>query len=150
MVAFAMSISFMSCKNEAGKDAASAEQKSTTENVEQKVDLLDLVAKVKAEGANWSVDEWKEAFKSALVALKPMMEKISGFQAKLKGANEEEAAKLMTEMEAQMKEFEPIEKAMNEFEEAARATENGKKVIDDEEWGKQMMKELGFPEDMDI
>lgn len=150
MVAFAMSISFMSCKNEAGKDAASAEQKSTTENVEQKVDLVELVAKVKAEGANWSVDQWKDAFKSALIALKPMMETMSEFQAKLKGAKEEDAAKIMSELEAKSKEFEPIEKAMAEFEEAAKATENGKKVLDDEEWGKQMMKELGFPEDMGI
>ena len=116
MVAFAMSISFMSCKNEAGKDAASAEQKSTTENVEQKVDLVELVAKVKAEGANWSVDQWKDAFKSALIALKPMMETMSEFQAKLKGAKEEDAAKIMSELEAKSKEFEPIEKAMTEFE----------------------------------
>ena len=150
MVAIAMSISYMSCKNEAGKDAASGEQKSAVENVEQKVDLAALVEKVKAEGANWSIDEWKDAFKQALIALKPMMTSMSEFQNKLKGAKDDEAAKLMTEMEAKVKEYEPLEKAMTEFEEAAKATENGKKVLDDEEWGKQMMKELGFPEDMNL
>ena len=150
MVAIAMSISYMSCKNEASKDAASGDQKSAVENVEQTVDLAALVEKVKAEGANWSIDEWKDAFKQALMALKPMMTSMMDLQKKAEGAKEEDLAKIMDEAQAKQKEFEPLQKAMEEFEEAAKATENGKKVIDDEEWGKQVLKELGFPEDMDI
>ena len=37
---------------------------------------------------------------------------------------------------------------MSEFEEAAKATENGKKVIEDEEWAKSLAKELGLPDDI--
>ena len=37
---------------------------------------------------------------------------------------------------------------MEEFTEAANATDNGKKVFNDEEWAKQTLKELGYPEDV--
>ena len=55
---------------------------------------------------------------------------------------------MLGELEAKAKEMEPFEKAMDEFSKAAEASENGKKVIDDEEWGKQVLKELGYPEDI--
>lgn len=143
-----MSISYMSCKNEAGKDAASGEQKSAVENVEQTVDLAALVEKVKAEGANWSIDEWKDAFKQVMTAVKPMLLSMKEMSTKMEKASDADMAKIASEVEAMQKEFEPMEKAMTEFQEAAAATENGKKVIDDEEWGKQMLKELGIPEDL--
>ena len=34
---------------------------------------------------------------------------------------------------------------MDEFPEIASGTENGKKVVDDEEWCEETMKELGVP-----
>jgi hypothetical protein len=35
---------------------------------------------------------------------------------------------------------------MDEFTQIAESTENGKQVANDEEWGKQLFKELDIPE----
>ena len=145
-VAF-MGLTMMSCTaNEGAKPAAEGEQ--AVENVEQKVDLNEIVAKAKAEGANWSVDQWKDAFKSMLIGMKPMMDFMMDMKEKMEKGSEADQLKLLGELEAKAKEMEPFEKAMEEFNAAAEATENGKKVADDEEWGKQVLKELGYPEDV--
>ena len=52
------------------------------------------------------------------------------------------------DLEKNQAEYERIEKLFEELNTAASATANGKAVIDDEEWGNAVMKELGFPEDM--
>ena len=112
------------------------------------VNINEVVAKAKAEGANWSVDEWKAAFKDMLIGMKPMMDFVKDFKEKLEKGSDADKVKMLGELEAKAKEMEPFEKAMDEFSKAAEASENGKKVIDDEEWGKQVLKELGYPEDI--
>lgn len=145
-VAFAMSIGFVSCANTGENTAAAGDDKAKTENVEKKVDINELVAKAKAEGANWSVDEWKAAFKDLFIAAKPLLDFMKDFKEKLE-KDPAAAAALMEGMEKN-NEFDAIDKAMDEFTNAAGATENGKKVMDDEAWAKQMLKELGYPEDI--
>ena len=63
LVACAMTIGFISCANTGENTAAAGDDKANTENVEQKVDMNEIIAKAKAEGANWTVDQWKDAFK---------------------------------------------------------------------------------------
>ena len=96
-VAIALCLGMNSCKNEAAatdKETPSTEQISqetsdsngpTTESTEQFSDATsqttdnpseataDLLAKAKAEGANWSVDQWKGAFKDMMLIAKPMI-----------------------------------------------------------------------------
>ena len=142
-------LTMMSCtSNEGTKPAAADGEKPAAEKVEEKVDINELVAKAKAEGANWSVDEWKAAFKSMLIGVKPMLDFMKDMKEKMEKGSEADKIKMLGELEAKAKEMEPFEKAMDEFNNAAQATENGKKVADDEEWGMQVLKELGYPEDV--
>ena len=55
---------------------------------------------------------------------------------------------IMADVKSLEDEFKPLETLMNEFEDIAKATENGKVVMDDEEWGNALKKELGLPDDM--
>lgn len=144
-----MGLTMIACtSNEGTKPAAADGEKPAAEKVEEKVDINELVAKAKAEGANWSVDEWKAAFKSMLIGVKPMLDFMKDMKEKMEKGSEADKIKMLGELEAKAKEMEPFEKAMDEFNNAAQATENGKKVADDEEWGMQVLKELGYPEDV--
>lgn len=148
MITLVMGISLMSCQGNATADATKTGDSTAVEEqvVEKKVDINELLAKAKAEGANWSVDEWKAAFKEVLIALKPMLDFMKDFKEKLE--KDPAAAAALMEDEQKTKELESYEKLMEEFTDAANATDNGKKVFNDEEWAKQTLKELGYPEDV--
>lgn len=121
-----MSLGFVSCKNSGA-------------------DLKSIVEKAKTEGSKWTVDEWKTAFKDAVMAVKPAYEKMASVAKKAEGITDaSELAKVMEEMQQVQKDNADVEKLMKEFEEIAKATENGKAVADDEEFGKQVMKEAGL------
>ncbi len=148
MFAFVLCLGMNSCKKEAPAAGADAE-KAATEKVEEAPSLADVVAKAKAEGANWSVDEWKESFKSMALAIKPMMVKLSEIQKKVDAEMEKDPSKALGMLEDLKKvqdEFPDFEKLMDEFTQIAESTENGKQVANDEEWGKQLFKELDIPE----
>ena len=147
IVAAAGLMAFAACGNKSEAPAANDEQAATEQAAAEDVpSLADLVAKAKAEGANWSVDEWKEQFKLSMLAIKPMTLEISEVMKKMEAATPEEAAKLAEEIEALQKKYPDIDKLLEEFVAAAQATENGKVVVDDEEWGKKTREELGIPE----
>ena len=115
--------------------------------------LKDVVEKAKTEGANWSVDEWKAAMKDVMLAVKPMMLEVQDIMKSMEGAEGEEAdgakvVEAMAKLADIQKKYPDYENLMNEFEEAAKSTENGKKVIDDDAYAKELAKELGLPEDM--
>lgn len=144
MLAVALMLGMASCKEKAPADAA----KDVAEKVEKAVPSLEeIVAQAKADGAKWSVDEWKSAFRNVLVNMKPMLETLQGLQEKV-GDDPAKAVEMLGELQAKQKEFEGIEKLMDEFTEIAKGTENGTKVVEDEAWGKEVMKELGLPDDL--
>ena len=137
MLALVMCLGLASCSKESGAS------------------LADVVAKAKTDGANWSVDEWKEAYKTAMEAVKPMMLEVSEITKSMQApeGQEPDPAKLaeaMGKLQELQTKYGDVEKLMNEFEEAAKATENGKKVSEDEEWLKSVAKELGLPEDISM
>lgn len=106
----------------------------------------DIVKKAQTEGANWSVDEWKAASKGMLKNMKPIIDKMM----QMKEEADKDPAKaigMMATMENELKDLADMEKLYSDFETAANATENGKAVMDDEEWAKSVLKELGIPED---
>ncbi len=144
MFALIMGVAFTSCKQ---KTEVEPEKAATEEKAES---LEDLVARAKAEGANWSVDEWKAAVKQAFIAMKPVMDNIQKMTEKTNDENPDLAKikEVAEDLEKNQAEYERIEKLFEELNTAASATANGKAVIDDEEWGNAVMKELGFPEDM--
>ena len=108
--------------------------------------LEDIVAKAKAEGANWSVDQWKDASKSVMINIAPMLKAILEMTEKME-KNPDNVVSILAEMEKKQKEFEGLETLLNEFEQLAEATENGKKVMYDEAWEKEIKAELGLPDD---
>lgn len=146
IVAVAVAMVMASCKQKSEAPAA-AEQPAAEQVEPQQPSAADIVAKAKAEGANWSVDQWKSATKDMMIVMKPQLMKVAEMVEKME-KEPDKVAEIMTEMTGLQKEFEPFEKLMNEFEEVAKATENGKAVMDDEAWGDQLKKELGLPEDM--
>lgn len=122
---------------------------------DKKVDLQELVAKAKAEGAKWDEAQWKEAIKDLFTGAKPMIDWMKDVEQKMKEAEGGEdaeklaaAAKLMEEAEAKQKEFEPMTKAMEEFMEIAEKNPTAKKIMDDKAFQEEMKKEFNLPEEM--
>ena len=146
IVAIAITMGMASCKQKS--EAPAAAEQAETEQVETKqLSAEEIVAKAKAEGANWSVDEWKSATKEMMTALQPMLSKLAEMMAEVE-KNPEKAIEMVAKIRESEDEFKPLEDLMNQFEEIAKSTENGKIVMDDEEWGKALKKELGLPDDM--
>ena len=143
--ALVMSLCFASCKQQS-EPTKDGDVKTEAVEKQDVPSLEELVSKAKAEGANWSIDQWKEASKSVLINITPMLTAIKELSDKIE-KNPENVVSVLSEMEKKQKEFEGVEKLMNEFEAAAEASENGKAVLNDEAWEKEVKKELGLPDD---
>ena len=99
-----MSLGFVSCKNSGA-------------------DLKSIVEKAKTEGSKWTVDEWKTAFKDAVMAVKPAYEKMASVAKKAEGITDaSELAKVMEEMQQVQKDNADVDKLMKEFEEIRSRT----------------------------
>ena len=75
-LAFCLGLGMMSCGNNA--KAGAAADSTATEEVKaeapaKKVDINELVAKAKAEGANWDEAQWKAAYEDMFTAMEPMI-----------------------------------------------------------------------------
>ena len=165
MLTAAMAMCFAACTgsegNNAGGDNKTGDDKTiTTEQVDANKtgtvdDMKAIIEKAKSEGANWSIDQWKDATRQILIGMKPMFEVMADLQKKTDDPefqkkmqeNPAEATKLLGEFQEKMKEFAPMENIMKDFEKAAEASENGKKVLNDDEFSKELKKELGLPEE---
>ncbi len=147
MLALVMCLGMNSCK----KEATTEGQKEGTEQAEAKGPALaEIVEKAKAEGANWTVDEWKEQFKNVMIAIKPMMVELNDVMKGMEGGEGEpdpaKVAEMMSKFEEVQKKYADVDSLMDAFSKIAEGCENGKAVSDDEEWGKKMMEELGIPD----
>ena len=151
MFALVLCLGLNSCKKEAAAtdDAAKAGVEAVDEAAA--ISIPDIIAKAKAEGADWTVDQWKEQFKNVMLAVKPMMVAMSEINKKMEAAGEDagKMAEVMKEVADVQTKFGDLEKQMGEFSEICEGFENGKAVLDDEEWGKKLMEELGIP-DVDL
>ena len=158
MFALCLTMGMLSCGNKAagnkdGKDSAATEAQAEVKE-EKTVDVNEVLAKAKAEGANWDEAQWKDAIKDMFRALSPMLEYFKGVEDRMKeadkGTDAEKAAavaKIMEEAEAKQKEFEPMEKAMEEFNKIAEQNPIAKKLLDDKAFQEEMKKEFNLPED---
>ena len=114
---------------EAAAEEAAAEE-AAAEEAEQPASLADIVADAKANGANWSADEWKTQFKKALEAYKPFAVAM----------NEAQPAQL----EEITKQYADFPTLIKEFAGLAQKADGGKDITD--EWIQATMQELGIPQ----
>ena len=143
--ALVLCLGMNSCKKETPAEGAEA-VKETKEAVEKAAPSLpEIIEKAKAEGANWSVDEWKEQFKNALLAVKPMMLEMEEATKQME-ADPSKAMDLLKKIEELKTKYPDLDQQMEEFSKIAESFPNGKAVVDDEEWGQQITKELGIPD----
>ena len=146
MMAFMLGLAITSCKQ--GPKAVDAAEAAA----DPAKTLTELVDKAKAEGANWSVDEWKDAFKTAMACVAPTMKEVQDLTNSLqtKECEEPDTAKLaevMTKLGELKVKYDPIENLISQFDSISKSYPNGKAVSDDKEFEKAMMKEFGL-EDM--
>ena len=81
-VAALIAMGMASCKQKS--EAPAAENQAEAEQVEtQQPNAEEIIAKAKAEGANWSVDEWKANTKDMMIAMKPALMKIAELVGKM-------------------------------------------------------------------
>ena len=151
-MAVALIVGVGSCKSGDDKASGSASAKASVEasasqaapEAAPEVSLAELVDQAKKDGASWSVDQWKEHFTKILVAYKPFALDMQAILDKVgKGDANFDPEAEAAEVE---KKYPRYGELLEEFTKAARATENGKKVLDDDEWGNAKMKELGIPD----
>ena len=143
MMALAMMFTFNSCKD----TKAPAENTEATEEVAQEETpatptMEELIASAKADGATWTVDQWKDAFRNVAINVKPMMDELKEMMELM----EKDPTKAMEMAQGLETKYEPLNKLMEEFSAIAEGTENGKKVSEDEEFQKQIEEEFDFPD----
>ena len=153
ILALAMGLGMTSCKqNAASGDAAQADQTEQAETPADPVEALTaLMEKAKAEGANWTEEQWKENFKQAVIAAKPMFVELSAVTKEMKAAegNEAKAMELLGKMGGVVEKYKGVDSLFTAYGKIAQSFPNGKKVNDDREWGEKLMKELGIEMDFD-
>lgn len=147
--AFCLGLGMISCGN---KTVSNNEGEKVAE---EKITPQEVIAKAKAEGANWDEAQWKAAMKDMMKAVSPLFDYMRDMEKQMKEAeNGDDAAKvaavakIMSDAESKKKEFEPLEKALNEFEKIMEGSEIGKKVNEDKAFQEEIKKEFNLPEDM--
>ena len=146
MMAFALGLAITSCKQGPKAPADAAEAAADPAKA-----LTELVEQSKSEGANWSVDEWKNAYKTAMAAVAPQMQELGAIMESVKGSPDQQVdtakvAEVMAKMEELGKKFEPLQNLLSQFDSISKSYPNGKAVADDKEFEKQCMEEFKIPD----
>jgi len=129
-------------KSDVNNAAAETSEEATEEATEDVRALADLIKDAKENGANWSVDEWKAAYREMAINVKPAMIEWKAVTDEFeKDPTNPEAAKKMESLLTNTDLH-----AMEEFINIAESTENGKIVSEDDDFEKAMKEELGLPD----
>ena len=102
----------------------------------------DLVASAKADGANWTVDQWKDAFRNVMLNCKPMFDEMKEMMELV----EKDPTKAMEMAEGLETKYKDLNTKLEEFVKIAEGTENGKKVSEDKDFQKQLEEEFDIPD----
>ena len=145
MMAFVLGLAITSCKQgpkAADPEAAAADPAQT---------LTELIEKSKADGSKWSVDEWKDAYKTAMVAVAPTLKEIGTIMEQFKPKEGEDIdttklAEAMNKMKAIEEKFAPVQELLNQFDSISKSYPNGKAVSEDKAFEEQCMKGFGIPD----
>lgn len=150
MFALMLSASIVSCNDKKAEAPAAPANADSTEQVAQPAqpatdapDLAAVVEKMKNEGANWTEDQWKENFKLALLAMKPVLVKIEELSSKL--GTDPNAGKEFEEF-MNSEDNKKMDKLLEELNQIAEKIPVAKKVLDDQEWAKKFKEENGIPD----
>ena len=134
----------VSCRENPNKDDKA---KAESEQVEENLTLADIVAKAKAESANWTADQWKDYMKKAMVIVAPSLKKVGEMMESI-GDDPAKAAEAIDQLKALQEEFAPMEGLLDELDSICNASEKGKAVMEDTVWANQVKEELGIPDDL--
>lgn len=147
MFAFVIAMGMYSCKNGAAPagEKADSTQVAPEQQQEETPDIAALIEKVKAEGADWNEDQWKDCFRQSMLAIKPMMVEIETLTKQME-EDPAKAAEVMAKMEEIQKKYEGLEQQMDELDELFKANPIAKKLNDDEEFIKKLKEEVGLPD----
>lgn len=142
MFALMMFLGLVTSCNSQGNANNTADSNETEATVENVRPLADVMKDAKENGANWSVDEWKAAYRELAINVKPdMIEYKAVMDVLEKDSTNEEALKRFEKLMTNAGLL-----AVEEFNEIAEATENGKQVAEDDDFEKAMWEELGLPD----
>ena len=149
MMAFMLGMAVTSCKQ--GQKAAPTAEEVAADPV---ATMNQLVEKAQAEGANWSVDEWKEAYHTAFLAMSPAMKGMYEVMQiiQTEGAATDTVAinKAMAKAKDIEAQFGKLGGIVEKFDSIGKLYPNGKTVSEDKEFEKQCLKEIGLPEDFSL
>ena len=145
LMALAMMFTFNSCKD----TKAPAETTEPTEEVAVEEEatpaapsMADLIASAKADGATWTADQWKDAFRNVMINAKPMFDDMKEMMALV----ETDPTKAMEMAQGLEDKYKDLNAQLEEFTTVAEATEIGKQVSNDEEFQKQLEEEFEIPD----
>ena len=146
-LAMMVAVAFSCANQEKAKNAEAEEENVEETAIETKCDstatevMTDIVAKAKAEGANWSIDEWKAAFTKVCITMKQLVDDSKSLSESMAENN---SAELVEQFEKLQKEYEPVVALMDEFTEIAKSTENGLAVHNDEDFNNQLQEKYNL------
>ena len=150
LMAFMLGMGVTSC-NQGQKAAPAAEAEHVEATPDPEETLNQLVAKAQAEGANWSVDQWKDAYRSAFDVMSPAMKSMYEVMQLVQGEGAATDTAAISKALAKAKEIEEeygkIGVIVLKFDSIGKLYPNGKTVSEDKEFEKQLLKEVGLPED---
>ena len=149
MMAFMLGMAVTSCKQ--GQKAAPTAEEVAADPV---ATLNQLVEKAQAEGANWSVDEWKDAYHTAFLAMSPAMKGIYEVMQLIQGEGAATDTAAISKAMAKAKDIEAqfgkLGGIVEKFDSIGKLYPNGKTVSEDKEFEKACLKEIGLPEDFSL
>jgi hypothetical protein len=149
MMAFMLGMAVTSCKQ--GQKAAPTAEEVAADPV---ATLNQLVEKAQAEGANWSVDEWKDAYHTAFLAMSPAMKGMYEVMQLIQGEGAATDTAAISKAMAKAKdieaEFGKLGGIVEKFDSIGKLYPNGKTVSEDKEFEKACLKEIGLPEDFNL
>ena len=149
MIAFMLGLAVTSCKQ--GQKAAPTAEEVAANPVEI---LNQLIENAQTEGANWSVDEWKEAYHTVFLAMSPAMKGMYEVMQiiQTEGAATDTVAinKAMAKAKDIEAQFGKLGDIVEKFDSIGKLYPNGKTVSEDKEFEKQCLKEIGLPEDFSL
>ncbi len=156
--ALMMGLAIVSCNKKSQNDApadnqpaaAASEAGSTTvtENEEEGgSELAKLARKAAKEGADWSAEEWRNAYKELLIEAKPTLLVVQEI-GKMAKENKDDQTDMLNELVVKQEQIEDMSKQMGVFWKAAEASKNGQAALSDNKWKEQLLKELGLPKDL--
>jgi hypothetical protein len=146
LVAFVLGMAVTSCKQGQKAEVTNAVEEAVEAANPAEV-LTNLIEKAKAEGANWTVDQWKDVVKESFIAMVPTMKSLADFEAVMASEAPDSAA--IAEATAKLKageiDYATVRPVLEQFINVLKSFPNGKAVYDDKEFFNSMAKECGLP-----